>query len=816
MMIAAISPADYNYEETVSTLRYANRAKNIKNKPKINEDPKDAMIREFKAEIERLRKLLADQASGGGGGLGMAMEMMMMNANAAAQQQQQHAINDVASGPDSALPTPKLHKGLPKRITMEPNADLAAHSSDKSTSRPTNDAVGSVQVEATPPGGSSSGDGRVIAANSGSNDGEEGGGYDNDEDQYESETFASPSQQQPPQSDPISSQDGADQEYEAQYEEAFEALSPSHSHSQAANLSAVEQEGRLRDELVNQLHKLEHMLVNHEEEVTDEALPYVTGSDVANLSTQPSSVRTNKTIKTAEQQREDEEAGVRYRERKQRAKKKREEQQREMARILEEKKAVEDELEELRQGQLMVAAEHKGSGSGKGEEDVLLQKLNRMKRKYEKKLEASKEELEELREEFYTQRKQLLDAMNEQEKDAKLYELICKSVLSERDLNKIIEKCRYDEDHDEWIIPFTKKKSLDTFEMSPSVGTSNNRRGGSLLLPDINQSNNNHSSNNAMVSAMSTVTNLKDRISSADPNLRLASSSPPGSARSRPTSNTVAKVVIRKDGTKNIVPLLTLPGSLISAAEAMAAQDSTRADNGNGFSRFPNPYVNPTYANEGSGGGGNMNGGIGYDNYRDEKKAKKAAGKKATSKPPTAPMPSIVASNTTATTVPPVASGGGSKPSVDKMPPIIANHKNAATNGNRLVQKEGDENENINQDMGGASAGPIESWDWNNDGDKKMPPIINHKNGKASSSGPQDSNHPEAEYSDDEDFATNGNASSMLSNDPQGHTKKKKKKKRSSKESEGSGGGGEGSNGSGLPPIDSKYQTPRGLSLPPI
>jgi len=62
MMIAAISPADYNFEETMSTLRYANRAKNIKNKPKINEDPKDAMIREFKEEIERLRQLLAQQS----------------------------------------------------------------------------------------------------------------------------------------------------------------------------------------------------------------------------------------------------------------------------------------------------------------------------------------------------------------------------------------------------------------------------------------------------------------------------------------------------------------------------------------------------------------------------------------------------------------------------------------------------------------------------------------------------------------------------------------------------------------------------------
>lgn len=46
VMIANIGPADYNYDETLSTLRYANRAKNIKNKPKINEDPKDAQIRE--------------------------------------------------------------------------------------------------------------------------------------------------------------------------------------------------------------------------------------------------------------------------------------------------------------------------------------------------------------------------------------------------------------------------------------------------------------------------------------------------------------------------------------------------------------------------------------------------------------------------------------------------------------------------------------------------------------------------------------------------------------------------------------------------
>ena len=64
VMIAAIGPADYNTDETLSTLRYASRAKKIQNKPRINEDPKDAMIREFHDELTRLREQLA-QLSGG-------------------------------------------------------------------------------------------------------------------------------------------------------------------------------------------------------------------------------------------------------------------------------------------------------------------------------------------------------------------------------------------------------------------------------------------------------------------------------------------------------------------------------------------------------------------------------------------------------------------------------------------------------------------------------------------------------------------------------------------------------------------------------
>jgi len=55
-MLANCSPADYNFEETLSTLRYASRAKMIKNKPIINEDPKDALLRQYATEIENLKK----------------------------------------------------------------------------------------------------------------------------------------------------------------------------------------------------------------------------------------------------------------------------------------------------------------------------------------------------------------------------------------------------------------------------------------------------------------------------------------------------------------------------------------------------------------------------------------------------------------------------------------------------------------------------------------------------------------------------------------------------------------------------------------
>ena len=76
-MIAALSPADYNYEESISTLRYASRAKSIKNKPTVNEDPKDALLKQYEDEINQLKKMLMDMNSGKnpGGSIDMLQQM---------------------------------------------------------------------------------------------------------------------------------------------------------------------------------------------------------------------------------------------------------------------------------------------------------------------------------------------------------------------------------------------------------------------------------------------------------------------------------------------------------------------------------------------------------------------------------------------------------------------------------------------------------------------------------------------------------------------------------------------------------------------
>ena len=66
MMIACLSPSDTNFEETLSTLKYAHTTKSVNNKPVMNveQDPKDQMIRELQNEIRNLRNRLNNRDLG--------------------------------------------------------------------------------------------------------------------------------------------------------------------------------------------------------------------------------------------------------------------------------------------------------------------------------------------------------------------------------------------------------------------------------------------------------------------------------------------------------------------------------------------------------------------------------------------------------------------------------------------------------------------------------------------------------------------------------------------------------------------------------
>lgn len=81
VMVAAISPADYNFDESLSTLLYANRAKSIKNATRKNEDVNEKIIRELREEIERLRQMVvrptssSSVSSDGGHSASVASEM---------------------------------------------------------------------------------------------------------------------------------------------------------------------------------------------------------------------------------------------------------------------------------------------------------------------------------------------------------------------------------------------------------------------------------------------------------------------------------------------------------------------------------------------------------------------------------------------------------------------------------------------------------------------------------------------------------------------------------------------------------------------
>lgn len=134
VMIAAVSPADYNYDETLSTLRYASRAKSIKNKPKINEDPKDALLREYENEIKQLKQALLELQKGGGGNSAILMKQMTESfKNAENSMILGQSVDDVVNRLDSTSINKQIDEMAQKKMS-EKMKEIEALSQNKISS----------------------------------------------------------------------------------------------------------------------------------------------------------------------------------------------------------------------------------------------------------------------------------------------------------------------------------------------------------------------------------------------------------------------------------------------------------------------------------------------------------------------------------------------------------------------------------------------------------------------------------------------------------------------------------------------------------
>jgi kinesin family protein 3/17 len=387
LMVAAISPADYNFDETISTLRYANRAKNIKNKPKINEDPKDAMLREYKDEIERLKKMLADQAA---------------------------LLSGAIAGPGSFA-------------SQHPNVEVVRH-------HPAADNTDDFDFASLASGSAGAAEGPIVV-----------------EKRVEVVVDRIPEEH--------ANMHKALQDYSVAVEKERDLYSQ--------QLTAAEQqmleEKQQKLELAQRLEELQRKLVGRSESLQDLLSSTLPASFSASAMS-PGSPILNETEAMRQERLE---AEGRIQERKNKAKRRTDKRKMlESTRQQSENADVLDELEELR-----YSVENA---------ELTEKKMVKMKRKYERKLQSLEEERQDLIQEFSEERENMLETIREQNQEMKLYEQICRAMLSEKKLRQVTEKARWNDDEDEWVIPY--------FKADITMPDGSSSTGNESTLPGIHKS----------------------------------------------------------------------------------------------------------------------------------------------------------------------------------------------------------------------------------------------------------------------------------------------------------------------------------------
>jgi hypothetical protein len=499
LMVAAISPADYNYDETLSTLRYANRAKNIKNKPKINEDPKDTMLREYKAEIENLRKMLADQAAVlSGDPAALAAMMQMQNQFAAAHP-------TVAQVSHNAKPPHANANASEEEEDEDGGVDFASLG-----------AVSKSAKKAKSP--------RAPASGSPS----EGEG----EQEVDKRSPRVVERVVEVVVERVPADQASKQRALEEHSQAVERERDMYGEQLRAAEEAAEAERAARLELTQRLEDMQRKLMGRSESIADmsesggggggsptavavtaaggggtgppaaviaAAVVAVdqSGGEMGSLSdynfaTEPASGSdgfpavaeqgprpvpvpavapgvvgpgmlgqgAQMVVETEAVAKEREAALVRIRERKRKAKKKADNKLRaERERALKESNDFREELDDLREA----------AGDKEADREATDKKLVRLRKKFERREAALEQDKAELSEQFTIERDNLLDTVREQQQDIKLYEQICRSLLSNKKMNQILDKARWSEEDDQWSLPFFKGDKDGGFSDSPDT-----------------------------------------------------------------------------------------------------------------------------------------------------------------------------------------------------------------------------------------------------------------------------------------------------------------------------------------------------------
>mmetsp|Transcript_1194 Transcript_1194/g.1942 ORF Transcript_1194/g.1942 Transcript_1194/m.1942 type:complete len:951 (-) Transcript_1194:160-3012(-) len=421
LMVAAMSPADYNYDETLSTLRYANRAKSIKNKPKINEDPKDAMIREFKEEIERLRQLLSQQ-----------------NGGVAPAPTQAPAIAPAAAPPaEDGSPQEAQHKQQKAEVTADAAnfASMARDSSQASNTLPEVDFASLAQggnTKASPRSNRSS---------------------------PRSGTKRSPREERVKvekeivevkvEVEKVSEEQLHKQKRLEEYSQAVEEERDYFGEQLKEMHNEVEMERKKREEMAMRLQQLQSKLMGRALSIDVSAGE---SGEAIELVLPPNE----------KQLREQQEAENRLNERKAKARKKEE-----AKRKAEQDRKEKDRNEYERELQQTIGAQ----------DDSVEKKISKIKKKFEKKLQAARSEIDDLHEEFELEREAMLENIREANKDAELFRQICLSLLDEKRLRQIVDKCQYDDDTDEWIVPYMRTRDAAEFRL-PEIESARNHSDG--------------------------------------------------------------------------------------------------------------------------------------------------------------------------------------------------------------------------------------------------------------------------------------------------------------------------------------------------